>query len=78
MSALAELEQRLQNTGALIAQYQNALASPDAEQYRESLAVSLRSLQKLHKRLENEFLELAALQQQEVYRYRRLGGRSST
>jgi hypothetical protein len=70
VGALLELEKRLQNTNALIVQYHNALGSPDNEEYRESLTVSIRSLQKLHKRLEEEFLELAALEQQEIYRYR--------
>jgi hypothetical protein len=74
MSALAELEKRLQSTNALIIQYQNALATPDNEENRNSISVSLRSLQKLHRRLEGEFLELAALQEQEVYRYRIIQG----
>jgi hypothetical protein len=70
MSALAELEKRLQNTSALIVQYEHALSSPDNSEYKTSLSVSIRSLQTLHKRLESEFLELAAIEEQEVYRYR--------
>ena len=74
MAALAELEKRLQSTNALIVQYQNALKTPDNETNRNSLTVSLRSLQKLHRRLEAEFLELAAIEEQEVYRYRIIEG----
>jgi hypothetical protein len=70
MSALAELEKRLQNTSGLIIQYENALASPGNAEYKNSLSVSIHSLQKLHRRLEAEFLELAAIEEQEVYRYR--------
>jgi hypothetical protein len=70
MSALAELEKRLQNTSALIVQCEHALSSPDNSEYKTSLSVSIRSLQTLHKRLESEFLELAAIEEQEVYRYR--------
>jgi len=74
MAALAELEKRLQSTSALIVQYQNALVLPDNEENRNSLTVSLRSLQKLLKRLENEFLDMAAIEEQEVYRYRIIQG----
>jgi hypothetical protein len=70
MSALAELEKRLQNTSGLIIQYEHALANPDNTDNTTSLSVSIRSLQKLHRRLEAEFLELAAIEEQEVYRYR--------
>ena len=70
MSALLELEKRLQNTNALIVQYQDALALPDNREYQNAITVTLHSLQKLQKRLETEFLELASLQRQEIYRYR--------
>ena len=59
MSALAELEKRLENTNSLIVQYENALRVPDNEAHKNAILVSLHSLQKLHRRPEVEFLELA-------------------
>lgn len=70
MGALAELERRLEGTSALIAQYENALSNPDSAAQKNSLSASIRALQNLHKRLESEFMELAAVEEREVYRYR--------
>ena len=62
MSALAELERRLQNTGALIVKYEHALSDPDNSSSTTSLAIGITSLRTLHTRLEAEFLELAAIE----------------
>lgn len=67
MSALLHLRERIDQTTELIARYESALVQPDA---RPSLAVSLRSMTKLRKRLEDEFLAAAREHEVEVYRYR--------
>ena len=66
MSAIAEIQERVQSTGALIEQSQRALR-PDSP--RSALA-NIRSLEKLHRRLEREFDEIAAQEEFDVYRYR--------
>jgi hypothetical protein len=70
MSAMLELQERLQNTNALIARYENAITNPDSSGQAKSLAANVRALQTLQRRLEAEYLELAAIQELEVYRYR--------
>jgi hypothetical protein len=52
VTASAELERRLQNTRALITRYEQALSSPEGADYKASLTINLRSLQKLRRRLE--------------------------
>jgi hypothetical protein len=71
MSALAEIQDRIQSTSALISQYESAIAGYKG-QAPASLPANIRSLEKLRNRLEREFLEVAQDQQMEVYRYRLL------
>src|SRR5665213_190240 len=75
MSAIQELQERLQGTNALIARYQEALELPStSESEAQVLRVNLRSLRNLASRLEAQFLEYAATEKVEVYRYRLLTG----
>ncbi len=69
MSALLELRNRIENTQALIVRHEEAAASTGAEPPR-SILISIRSLEKLKRRLESEYLEVAAQLEREVYRYR--------
>jgi len=69
MSALTELQDRIQSTGALIDQYERSVAEVK-DQVPPSLLANIRALEKLKKRLEAEFLEVAADLELEVYRYR--------
>lgn len=69
MSALAELQSRIQGTDALIAQYESAVAGSEGKA-PPSLFANIRALEKLKKRLEVEFLEVASQIELEVYRYR--------
>ncbi len=79
MSALERLQQQLQDTNALIVQVENALALPENKEDLRSLSANLKALHNMREHLETQFLELAALQEQEVYRYRitETGGRPS-
>ncbi len=62
-------------TNALIARYQGVLDDPNtAPKDAAALSVNLRSLRNVQARLEQQFLQLAADQQLEVYRYRLLVG----
>ncbi|PSH04153.1 MAG: hypothetical protein CXZ00_08890 [Acidobacteria bacterium] len=69
MNAREQIQKRLQDTNALIAQVENAILLPENRGYSRSLAANLRTLNNVRKSLEAEFLELAAIQEQEVYRY---------
>lgn len=69
MSAIVELQDRIQNTNALIAEYERGAADIGVEPPR-SLLVNIRALEKLKLRLEGEYLDLAAEMELEVYRYR--------
>ena len=73
MSALAELQERIQSTNALIAEWDSSLARVQGEAPPSVLA-NIRSLEKLKRRLEAEFLEVAAQEELEVYRYRIING----
>lgn len=72
MSALAEVQRRLQSTNALLAEYRHALNVPTNQGMRASLAFNIRSLETLRAELEDEFIELTSLQGMDVYRYRLL------
>jgi hypothetical protein len=75
MSAIQEIQERLQGTNALIARYQEALDLPTTSASEaQALKVNLRSLLNLAARLESQFLEYAATEKVEVYRYRLLTG----
>lgn len=69
MSALAEIQRRIQSTSALIAEHERAIASspPDLP---NPLSINIRGLQKLKRRLERQFDEIAQEEELEVYRYR--------
>lgn len=71
MSALAEIQDRIQSTNELIAQYERAIM-----EYRDkappSLSANIRALEKLCRTLEREFVEIAREQELEVFRYRLL------
>jgi hypothetical protein len=69
MSVLAELQERVQKTNALIAQCERTIASAGIEPPPSALA-SIRSLEKLKRRLEAEYLGAASQLELEVYRYR--------
>jgi hypothetical protein len=69
MSAIVELQDRIQSTGALIAEHERSAAELGLEPPR-SLLANIRALEKLKKRLENEYFDLAAEMELEVYRYR--------
>jgi hypothetical protein len=69
MSALVELQHRIQSTNALIAEHERAAVSVGPSPPR-SLLANIRALEKLKKRLESEYLEVADQLELEVYRYR--------
>jgi hypothetical protein len=69
MSALVELQNRIQSTNALIAEHERAAAESGIEPPR-SLLANILALEKLKRRLEVEYLDLAAEMELEVYRYR--------
>jgi hypothetical protein len=69
MSTIANILQHIQETEALIAEYEGAALRPGSP---SSLLVNLRSLEKLKRQLEREFEELAAREKMDVYRYRLL------
>lgn len=61
MSAIRELQIRLQSTNALIARYRETLELPTTTPLEaKALKVNMRSLQNLAERLEAEFMEHAA------------------
>jgi hypothetical protein len=70
MSALERLQQQLQDTNALIIQFENSLTLPENKKEIRSLSANLKALHNMREHLEKQFLDLAALQEQEVYRYR--------
>ena len=69
MSGLAEIQRRIQSTSALIAQHESVIATcpPDEP---NPLSINIVGLQKLKRRLEAQFAEIAKEQELEVYRYR--------
>jgi len=69
VSAIAELQERIQNTNALIAHYERSIAQT-GEHAPGSLLANIRALEKLKRRLEAEYLGVAAQLELEVYRYR--------
>lgn len=73
MSAILELQDRIQNTIALITQYEKAIAEPGAP---SSLRVSIRGLQKLLASLEREFEKYAHEEELEICRYRLIPNQS--
>jgi hypothetical protein len=78
MSAIQELQIRLQGTNALIARYRVALDLPTTTPLEaKALKLNMRALQNLATRLETEFLEHAAAEKLEVYKYRLLTGDES-
>jgi hypothetical protein len=66
-SRLLDLQQRIQDTNALIAQMQRSLQSPDVPR---SVIATLRSLESRLQMLEHEFLELASRKSLDVCSYR--------
>ena len=78
MSATQELQERLQGTNALIARYQEKLTlSTTTASEAKVLRVNMRSLQILALRLESQFLEYAATENLQFYRYKLLTGEGS-
>ena len=69
MSALVELQDRIQSTNALIAEHERAVVGVGDTPPRSMLA-NIRALEKLKRRLESEYLDVAADLELEVYRYR--------
>jgi hypothetical protein len=69
MSVLAELRERVEKTNALIAQCENTMAAAGVAPPPSALA-TVRSLEKLRRRLEAEYLDVATRLELEVYRYR--------
>jgi len=69
MSAIVELQDRIQSTNALIAEYERAIALSGRDT-PGSVIANIRALEKLQRRLEREYLEVAAQLELEVYRYR--------
>jgi hypothetical protein len=69
MSVLVELRERVEKTNALIAECENAIAASGATPPPSVLA-TVRSLEKLKRRLEAEYLDVATQRELEVYRYR--------
>jgi hypothetical protein len=67
MSAIVEIQERIQSTVARIAEYEKAALLPGAPQ---SLLVGIRSLEKLKAELERDFERIAASDEIEVCRYR--------
>ena len=57
MSALAEIQRRIQSTADLIQQHESAARQPGAP---PSVFASIRALEKLRRRLEREFEEIAS------------------
>jgi hypothetical protein len=70
MSVLVELRDRIQSTSALIMEYERSIAEIKGQSPPPSLLANVRSLEKLKKRLEAQFLEVASELELEVYRYR--------
>jgi hypothetical protein len=70
MSVFVELQDRIQGTSALIAQYEQSIAQVKGQALPPSLLDNIRALEKLKRRLEEEFLQVAAELELEVYRYR--------
>jgi sRNA-binding protein len=63
MSAIQELQDKLKNTNALIARYQEELDRPSTKPSEAKvLKVNVRSLQNLAKQLESELSEHAAVE----------------
>ncbi|HYL78408.1 MAG TPA: hypothetical protein VEU96_29725 [Bryobacteraceae bacterium] len=71
MSALVELQDRIQSTNALIAEHERTVAEIGVAPPR-SLLANIRALEKLKRRLEEDYLDVAAQLELEVYRYRLL------
>lgn len=71
MSALVELQERVQKTNALIAECESSIAQSTTSPPFE-VVTNLRTLEKLRKRLESQYLETAQSLDLEVYRYRLL------
>ena len=69
MSALVEIGDRISNTQALIARYEAAMVERGAEPSR-SIAINIRSLEKLKRKLEADYLAVADQLELEVYKYR--------
>lgn len=69
MSVLVELQRRIENTNALIAEHERAVAG-HGEAPPRSMFANIRALEKLKRRLEGEYFEAAADLELEVYRYR--------
>ena len=69
MSALAEIQRRIQSTSALIAKHESVIASSPPNR-PNPLSINVRALEKLKRRLEAQFAEIAQEQALEVYRYR--------
>jgi len=75
MSSIQELKIRLQSTNALIARYRETLdLSTTTPLEAKALKINMQSLQNLAKRLEEDFLNHAAVEKLEVYKYRLLTG----
>jgi hypothetical protein len=70
VSALVELQYRIQSTTALISEHERAVASIGNPP--RSLLANIRALGKLKTRLEAEYIEVADQLELEVYRYRLL------
>ncbi len=71
MSVLAELSERVEKTNALLAQCEGAIATAGLTP-PPSVVSTIRSLEKLKKRLEAEYLDIATQLELEVYHYRLL------
>jgi hypothetical protein len=69
MSAIVELQERIQDTVARIAEYEKAALLPNAPR---SLLMGIRSLEKLKAELESDFAKLAAQDELEICKYRLL------
>lgn len=69
MSAIVEIQERIQSTVARIAEYEKAALLPGAP---ASLAIGIRSLEKLKAELEQDFAKLARDEELEVCKYRLL------
>lgn len=65
MSAIAEIQRRVQDTLALIQQYERQSQRPDAPQ---SIFANIRSLEKLRRKLERDFEEAARQEEMEGVR----------
>jgi hypothetical protein len=69
MSAIVEIQERIQNTVALIARYEKVAAQPNSP---PSLRASIQGLEKLQESLEREFEKIAHDEELEICRYRLL------